>query len=339
MNNSSTTGGFGSGDWLLSAVKKNPEGLLLLAAGCALLLRTGGTRARQSSDQYRSYSSGSGHTPQTQSDAERGQDWKMSEGMSRAADSARDAADSARQYASDVAKTASETADKYVSRVGEYADEARRTIVDHSGRIAEQAQSTIEGIVLKQPLAVAIAGLAAGAAVAAAFPSTRMERQALGPAGKRLSEVATTAGERVSEAGAAVGKRLMSVADEKGLNTEGLKEVARDVAGTFEKSLTSAQQDDRNAGKRDAGSVQPGTGPTRSGPSESPAQSNSLTQGAGTFGKSFAGEQQDRNSTGTQPGGGPTRTGSSGSSAQSNSSARGAGARLEPNTSPGSRQK
>jgi hypothetical protein len=31
----------GTGDWLMGAVRSNPEGLLLLAAGCALLLRSG----------------------------------------------------------------------------------------------------------------------------------------------------------------------------------------------------------------------------------------------------------------------------------------------------------
>ena len=59
MNNNSNPGGL-SADWLMSAVKKNPEGLLLLAAGCALLFRTGSSRSSQSSYGYRSYPSGQG---------------------------------------------------------------------------------------------------------------------------------------------------------------------------------------------------------------------------------------------------------------------------------------
>jgi hypothetical protein len=85
--------------------------------------------------------------------------------------------------------------------------------------------------------------LAAGAAVAAAFPATRFERETLGPAGKRLSEAASDAGERLTEAASAAGERLMTTAEDKGLNKEGLKEVARDVAGTFEKSFTGEEQD------------------------------------------------------------------------------------------------
>jgi len=161
----------------------------------------------------------------------------MREGMSRAADAAREYASDVGKTLSDTAenvgKTLSETTDRYVSAAGDYADEARRAIVDQSGRMVEQAQSTVERIVREQPLAVAIAGLAAGAAVAAAFPATRFERDMLGPAGDRLSEAVSDAGERLSDAASAAGDRLMSAAEDKGLNKEGLKEVARDVAGSF----------------------------------------------------------------------------------------------------------
>jgi hypothetical protein len=260
MNNYSTTPSFGSADWLMSAVKKNPEGLLLLAAGCALLLRSGSTSAQGSSygsSQYKRYSGS-----QTGYDGN-DQDWKMREGMSRAADTAReylsDTADNVGKTLSEkadrVGKGLSETTDRYVSAAGEYAEEARQTIVDQSGRIAEQAQSTVERIVREQPLAVAIAGLAAGAAVAAAFPATRFERETLGPAGERLSEAATSAGERLGEAASAAGERLMTAAEEKGLNKEGLKQVARDVAGSFEKS-SSGDQPDQNRTKTSASSGQ-----------------------------------------------------------------------------------
>jgi hypothetical protein len=256
MNNYSTTPSFGSADWLMSAVKKYPEGLLLLAAGCALLLRSGSTSAQGSSygsSQYKRYSGS-----QTGYDGN-DQDWKMREGMSRAADTAREYASNVGKTLSDTAdnvgKTLSEKTDRYVSAAGEYAEEARQTIVDQSGRIAEQAQSTVERIVREQPLAVAIAGLAAGAAVAAAFPATRFERETLGPARERLSEAATSAGERLGEAASAAGERLMTAAEEKGLNKEGLKQVARDVAGSFEKS-SSGDQPDQNRTKTSASSGQ-----------------------------------------------------------------------------------
>jgi hypothetical protein len=281
MNNNSNPGGL-SADWLMSAVKKNPEGLLLLAAGCALLFRTRTSRSRQWSHGYQSYPSGQGqHGPRMEHRGSGGKDWEMPEGMSRAADTAR-------EYASNVGKTVGETARSYASAAGEYADHASQTIRDQSGRIAEQTQSTIERIVREQPLAVAIAGAAAGAALAAAFPATRMERETLGPAGKRLSEAATNAGERLSKAASAAGERLMSAAEERGVNAEGLKEVARDVAGSFEKSFSgSGPNDGRSGDKQDtapsgSGATPYSAGSARAVPAGTPGQTSNSTFGAGS---------------------------------------------------------
>lgn len=281
MNNNSNPGGL-SADWLMSAVKKNPEGLLLLAAGCALLFRTRTSRSRQWSHGYQSYPSGQGqHGPRMEHRGSGGKDWEMPEGMSRAADTAR-------EYASNVGKTVGETARSYASAAGEYADHASQTIRDQSGRIAEQTQSMIERIVREQPLAVAIAGAAAGAALAAAFPSTRMERETLGPAGKRLSEAATNAGEKLSKAASAAGERLMSAADERGVNAEGLKEVARDVAGSFEKSFSgSGPNDGRSGDKQDtapsgSGATPYSAGSARAVPAGTPGQTSNSTFGAGS---------------------------------------------------------
>jgi hypothetical protein len=281
MNNNSNPGGL-SADWLMSAVKKNPEGLLLLAAGCALLFRTRSSRSRQWSHGYQSYPSGQGqHGPRMEHRGSGGKDWEMPEGMSRAADTAR-------EYASNVGKTVGETARSYASAAGEYADHASQTIRDQSGRIAEQTQSMIERIVREQPLAVAIAGAAAGAALAAAFPSTRMERETLGPTGKRLSEAATSAGEKLSKAASAAGERLMSAADERGVNAEGLKEVARDVAGSFEKSFSgSGPNDGRSGDKQDtapsgSGATPYSAGSARAVPAGTPGQTSNSTFGAGS---------------------------------------------------------
>ena len=49
----------------------------------------------------------------------------------------------------------------------------------------------------EQPLAVALAGLAAGAAVAAAFPRTEPENRTLGPAHDALTKAAAKAGENL----------------------------------------------------------------------------------------------------------------------------------------------
>jgi hypothetical protein len=218
MSDRSNVSGSGSAEWLLGTVKNNPEGLLLLAAGCALLMRTG----RRSQGPSRPYLD------------------ERYDGPSRPQDGGRvsQVGDAARAYASNVGDMVSETAGNYVAVTAEYADKARRVVADQSGRIADQTQSTIGHIVREQPLAVALAGLAAGAAIAAAFPATQMERETLGVAGQRASEAAAAAGQRVGEAASAARDRLKSAADERGLNTDGLKEVARDVASTIGKSVS-----------------------------------------------------------------------------------------------------
>jgi uncharacterized phage infection (PIP) family protein YhgE len=215
-------------NWLLGTVKRNPEGLLLLAAGCALVLRsTRSTERPQHSDTYRDL-------PEYQRQHRAniaGNDVSHQRGTTDWAEGASRVADNAREYASSVGKAVSETAANYAAAVTEYADGTRQKAVKQSRRLADQAQSSMQSLVQEQPLAVALAGLAAGVAVAAAFPATTWERRTLGPAGQRLSEAAETAREKISETTSAAGERLKSAAQERGLSAEGLKEVAREVAG------------------------------------------------------------------------------------------------------------
>jgi hypothetical protein len=199
--------GAGGSDWLLNTVKQNPEGLLLLAAGAVLLLRKAGSSATASSSmgysQPSSASYGAGRQDTTAGYAEQ----------------------------------AKETARSYAASASEYAEEARRTVGEQSQRIVRSAQSTFQSsmnrILQDQPLAIAVAGLAAGAAVAAAFPATAIERQTLGPIGDQVAEAAGRMGEQLQQAAGKAGEKLKSAVDERGLNADGLKEVASEVASAF----------------------------------------------------------------------------------------------------------
>jgi hypothetical protein len=265
MTRHSNTSAQGTSDWLMGVVKSNPEGLLLLAAGCALLLRSGAPKvSAQTSGRSPASSAGGGQQYDPGNYGQRPTGAGISESISQAADSAR-------EYAADVSKTVSDKAGTYASAVGEYADDAWR----QSERLAGQARSTLQGTVSRvlqeQPLALAVAGLAAGAAVAAAFPATAVERRTLGPAGERLSEAASSAGQQLSQAASKAGEKLRSAADERGLNTEGLKEVASDVAGAF----TGAFGGDHNnrggqpSGTGSQGQPSPGSTPQPGGASGS----------------------------------------------------------------------
>ena len=224
-------------DWLMGAARRNPEALLLLAAGACLLMRSGGSAARRTarSPNEWDYSSDAGRRAGNTAS-------NMSEGISRAADKAAD-------YASDVKDRISETASGYADSVSEFADDARRAISERSERWQRRARSQLQGgmerVLREQPLAVAVAGLAAGAAVAALFPSTKIENQTFGGAREALADAAGKVGERVMDAAGKAGERLKAAAEE-GLSSDGLKKMASEVADIFT-SEVKGKSDERSS--------------------------------------------------------------------------------------------
>jgi hypothetical protein len=204
-----------SADWLVGAFKKNPEGLLLLAAGAVLLMRqSGGTGA---------------------------------EALARDATSRMaEAASGAKEYATDVADRTLRSASSVASAASDYASEASRKVGEQSERVFEQAQSVLQErigrIVNEQPLMVAIAGMAAGAAVASAFRTTSIEKETLGPLADQVSEAASRVGEQVKEATVNAGDALKKAADERGLNLDGAKAMASEAAGAFKDSMSGASK-------------------------------------------------------------------------------------------------
>jgi hypothetical protein len=94
----------GAAGWLLGVVKDNPEGLLLLAAGCALLMRsTGASKSRRSRD-----ARGVGRNDRLQSGSE-ARDPTVGE---RSSETARTG-----EYVSETGETVVETASSYASSV------------------------------------------------------------------------------------------------------------------------------------------------------------------------------------------------------------------------------
>ena len=91
----------------------------------------------------------------------------------------------------------------------------------------------MERVLRDQPLAVAVAGLAAGAAVAALFPSTDIEGRTLGGAREALTDAAGKAGEMVLDAAGKAKERLQAAAEERGFSSQGLQGLASEVAESF----------------------------------------------------------------------------------------------------------
>jgi hypothetical protein len=225
-----------AGDWLFGAVRRNPEAILLLAASCCLLMRSGSASSRSRISHHEDDWGYQSHASRASSDLHRASA-SAGEGLSHAADSATNAAERAGNYASRMKDRVADTASSYADSVAEFAGDARRNVAEHSARLTRQAQSTLQStmqrVLREQPLAVAAAGLAVGAAIATIFPSTDIEDRALRGAHEKLKDAAEKAGTRVMDAAGKAGERLKSAAEERGLTSEGLKEMAGEVTSTF----------------------------------------------------------------------------------------------------------
>jgi hypothetical protein len=230
MSNRETSGQ--PGDWLVETVRRNPEALLVLAAGCALLMRSKGARNEgpPREARYPRESEQAGYRE------------------ARASGSMARAADSAQQYASDVTSRVSDAASgatrevtdaasRYASSISAYASDVRDAVSSGVSQFPDQARSTVQQgfarILREQPLAVAAMGLAAGATMAAIFPATESESKVLGPAHDAMLDAASRTAESVKAAAGAAGEHLKQAARERGLDPDGLKDLAREVAGNF----------------------------------------------------------------------------------------------------------
>jgi hypothetical protein len=242
-----------TGDWLIGAAKRNPEAVLVLAAGVALFLRGKKNSPAQSSP-ARSYYDDAASRPPT--GAGPGPLSRVADGASRLAEGAMD-------YASDVTERVSNSAAPYASAASKFAEDTRQTVTSQASRFKDQAQSTVQQgfaqVLRDQPLALAGLGLAAGATLAAMFPSTEAEGQAFGSAREAIVSAANQVGDSMKAAAGEAGEQLKQAAADRDLNTDALKDLARDVAGTFTQKVAGKNEE------RSPGLVPEGAVPDRGG--------------------------------------------------------------------------
>jgi len=213
-----------AGEWLISTAKRNPEALLVLAAGCTLLMR-GGRGSYSAAGQNASGVPGS-NAP-----------WNVSRTTEKTS-----------EVAGDLKRRIADAG----SSVAEQAGEIAKIVSTQTSQIADQAQSMLSSgfgqLLREQPLALVVAGLAAGAAVAALLPSTDLEERTLGGARDAISGMTGKVGENLIAAATDAGQRLTQGVTERA--TEGLKELAQEVAGQFseKKSMGAADKSDERPG-------------------------------------------------------------------------------------------
>jgi hypothetical protein len=235
------------------AIRRNPEGLLLLGAGVALMFRNAATgnakpqrkrRSKPASDNY--YDSATGATS----------DGPESAGLAgKVGAAAGDVRKYVAETADDVRNYVAESAQDLTEKASEYREAAAR----RAKQAADGAYRSAEGVFESHPMSIAMAGLAAGCLAAAVFPSTRFERDTLGPIGRRAADavsdtgarVKSAAAQRVSEAAARAGEQLADAAVQGTLSAATLGTVVREAAA----DLTAGVAGD--AGKSDTAGRQP----------------------------------------------------------------------------------
>lgn len=235
------------------AIRQNPEGLLLLGAGVALMLRHASSANNAQPQRKRRKPAGSASYYDSAESGTAGGVEAASDGLTSKVASA---ADDVRSYVSETAHDLTEKASDYTQaaskRTREVADSAYRTTRD----AADSAYRSVESAIEAHPVSIAVAGLAAGCLAAAVFPSTRFERDTLGPIGRRAAEAASETGElvktaavaRVTNAAMKAGEQLKDAVTERKFSTDNLGEVARDVATDFTNNLTGG--DESKSGSR-----------------------------------------------------------------------------------------
>jgi ElaB/YqjD/DUF883 family membrane-anchored ribosome-binding protein len=130
----------------------------------------------------------------------------------------------------DAAGTVADYAQDARRRMGEYSGAVRENLSSATDQVARTAQSAAHSAadtLREQPLLIAALGLAAGAAVAALFPATDIERRTLGPAGEALVGAAEAAGRDFMERAARTGEEVRRAAE------EGFKDMADQAAESF----------------------------------------------------------------------------------------------------------
>ncbi len=253
-------------DRVAQAIRRNPEGLLLLGAGVALMLRNA---ASSSSTSVQSKRSVYPATDRYYDNAGNG----ISETGEGFAGKVSAAADDVRNYVSDTAQDLSDKASEYGEAASRRTREVAGSAYQSTKDAADSAYRSVESAIEAHPVSIAIAGLAAGCLAAAVFPSTRFERDTLGPIGRRAAEAASETGEmvktaavaRVTNAAMKAGEQLKDAVNERKVNTGNLGEVARDVASEFTNNVTGGgesktgnQQTGNQAGNQPSSGQQSG---------------------------------------------------------------------------------
>jgi len=153
--------------------------------------------------------------------------------VSGAANSAREAVDSARDAAGRMASSAASTVSNAVSSSYETTAEAAAYAREQALRAAQQTRETFVQTMDRHPLLVGGLGLAIGALLASAIPSTRPEKQLFGESSdelrRRAREMASQGYEAARNAAGELIEDTARAAKDQGLSMDALRQAADEL--------------------------------------------------------------------------------------------------------------
>jgi hypothetical protein len=154
---------------------------------------------------------------------------QVREGTLQAGDTLSGAAGQIAQGVRDVGQAAQDYSAELGEQIAEGAEHTRQQAARAARQVKEKARSLVED----QPLLVAAVGIAIGAAIAAALPSTRAEDEFMGETSdavkETLGEVAAEQYQKAKDAAGNVAEQAKKVAAEEGLTAGSAADVARSV--------------------------------------------------------------------------------------------------------------
>ena len=177
--------------------------------------------------------------------SQRGAELIKRSGIERLPDAARDAWAGASSNIRETAGEATDTVRRHGGRAVDQMTEAGKRLVqsasesvddlpDRAANLVDDAKDSLTQLFKSQPLAIGAMGLAIGAAVAAAFPTTETEAEYLGETSEfikqKAGELAGEKVERVVEVSEKVADAVADEARQQGLTVDGLKSVATELS-------------------------------------------------------------------------------------------------------------
>ena len=214
------------------AARRNPLSAALIGMG-VLWLFTGGKSAGRVGDLFRS--TGLNRLPETAKDTL----GNFGSGWGSGAGSVKDAASSS-------LATIREQSAATLDHAAEFARQ-----IPEPGAMFETARDNLTELFRAQPLALGAIGLAIGAGMAAALPSTDVENAYLGDVSETIrSRTAEIAGQQIDKASSLatdVIDAAAAEAREQGLTTDGARAAVKDITGRVGRVADAAKKERRGA--------------------------------------------------------------------------------------------